>query len=361
MTIALHTPYDETSAVDLGRHLFRKQVLKVGEIDYKGRKINFSRDYLAKLAESFRARAFDQVPFMLAGSDNAHTLDPERYRGEVKGLELADDGLYATVETTDAGAEVIRANPKLGVSARIIEGLTHADGRSFPQAVQHVLGTLDPRVTGMKPWEAVSLSVPSDVEVIDLTSQEPPMEITPEQRAAFDAYLTELAALAPATEPSGDDAPEMTPEQLADLEAFLASVQAEGEPEPAGASLSETERAEIALARSQAEAAHAETARMRSELNVARFERERTELVAQGIPPAAVDLAMPLLLGEPGSASIELSNGTTVDPGAIVRELLAQMKDTVDLSAATVPAPGRPVGDAEKDILERWAAQHPQV
>src|SRR5689334_465939 len=103
--------------------------------------LHFTRDYLGMLADAVKARAYDQVPFQLATDTHAHTNDPERTRGQILDLELADDGLYATAEVTEAGERVLRDNPMLGVSARIVESYNRADGKFYPAAIQHVLGT----------------------------------------------------------------------------------------------------------------------------------------------------------------------------------------------------------------------------
>ena len=160
---ALQTPYRRKDAQRVGARMFKKQVLKIGQIDYQGRTLDFTRGYLEELARNFTSKAYDQVPFVLADGENRHTMDPERFRGEVKGVEVTDDGLHALIELTDDGARVVEQNPRLAVSARIVED--HPKGR----ALQHVLGTLDPRATGMKPWEAVELSFGSP-HVIDLTA-----------------------------------------------------------------------------------------------------------------------------------------------------------------------------------------------
>lgn len=160
---AIQLPYRRKDAQRVGARLFKKQVLKIGQIDYQGRTLDFTRDYLEELARNFTGKAYDQVPFVLADGENRHTMDPERFRGEVKGVEVTDDGLHALIELTDEGARVVEQNPRLAVSARIVED--HPKGR----ALQHVLGTLDPRATGMKPWEAIELSSGSP-PVIDLTA-----------------------------------------------------------------------------------------------------------------------------------------------------------------------------------------------
>lgn len=167
------SPIDLAPSTQTGRRVFRKQILRKGEINYQGRKVVFDDGFLKDVVKSFKRGAYDQVPFVFADPDNRHNMDPERFRGEVKGLELTPDGVDMIVEATADGARVIKNNPRLGVSARIVQGLEKSDGRTFKRAIQHVLATMDPRLTGMKPWETVDLSDEDDdddEEVIDLTA-----------------------------------------------------------------------------------------------------------------------------------------------------------------------------------------------
>jgi hypothetical protein len=263
MPTTMLTPVDTGPARQSGAaRLWRKQLLPVGEIDYKGRKIAFTAEYLAGLARAFTDHAFDQVPFQLADGQNTHTNDPERFRGEIRGLEATADGLDLILAATEKGDEALRENPNLGVSARIVEDYQRADGKYWPAAIQHVLGTLDPRITGMRPWQAIE-AANSDGEVIDLTDQqypapgytpkhkhtEPPapppaqesttgeddqMALTAEQEARL-AKLLDLpddqfeSLLAGASVPddadaagdTGEGADELTDEELADLLAVL--------------------------------------------------------------------------------------------------------------------------------------------
>ena len=62
MPEAILTPVQTGSPVDLSRTLFRKQILPIGTINYKGRKIAFTKEYLTDLANAFKTAAFDQVP-----------------------------------------------------------------------------------------------------------------------------------------------------------------------------------------------------------------------------------------------------------------------------------------------------------
>jgi len=158
--------------VELGNRLWRKKVLPVGDVEYKGRLLHFTRDYLGQLVTAFQSRAYDQVPFQLADAQNTHTNDPERTRGEITAMELGDDGLYVTAELTPDGEKVLAANPRLGVSARIVEDYARSDGSRFPAAIQHVLGTLDPRIPGLGAWQAIEAATPAPDTVIDLSASD---------------------------------------------------------------------------------------------------------------------------------------------------------------------------------------------
>lgn len=171
MTSALLTPFTAGEAVELGNRVWRKKLLPVGDVEYKGRTLHFTRDYLGRLVTAFQSRAYDQVPFQLADHANAHTNDPERTRGEITSMELGDDGLYITAQVTPDGEKVLEANPKLGVSARIVEDYARSDGQFFKNAVQHVLGTLDPRIPGLGAWEAIEAASPVPDSVTDLTNE----------------------------------------------------------------------------------------------------------------------------------------------------------------------------------------------
>lgn len=170
MTALVLTPFTAGQAVELGNRVWRKKLLPVGNVEYKGRTLQFTRDYLAGLVRAFNDRAYDQVPFQLADAQNTHTNDPERTRGQITAMELGDDGLYVTAQLTPDGEKVLEANPGLGVSARIVEGYERSDGRFFGKAVQHVLGTLDPRIPGLGPWQAIEAANPLADTVLDLSA-----------------------------------------------------------------------------------------------------------------------------------------------------------------------------------------------
>jgi len=221
VTAAVLTPFTTADAVELGNRLWRKRVLPVGDVEYKGRLLHFTKDYLGQLVSAFTSRAYDQVPFQLADAANSHTNDPERTRGEIKSMDLEDDGLYITAELTEDGERVLTANPRLGVSARIVEDYARSDGQRYPAAIQHVLGTLDPRIPGLGAWEAIEAATPVPDEVIDLSASTFAGEAAP---AASPAPLLSKPDPAEAPPEGTDGMPDLdalTAEQKARLTALL--------------------------------------------------------------------------------------------------------------------------------------------
>ncbi len=164
----LLTPVDASPAIELG-NTWRKRILPVGEIAYQGRTLKFTRGYLQGLVAAWRDRAYDQVPLQFADAANTHTNDPERTRGWITDMQVEPDGLYVTAELTQRGQRTLQDNPYLGVSARIVEQFQRADGKFYPAAIQHVLGTLDPRIPGLGAWRSVDMANESSV-VIDLSN-----------------------------------------------------------------------------------------------------------------------------------------------------------------------------------------------
>jgi len=401
---ALLTPLEFGAARQLGATLWRKQLLPVGDINYKGRRISFTRDYLAGLVQAFRDKAYDTVPLQFADHANTHTNDPERRRGTVRDLQLTDDGLDVLVEVAPATARHLAEYPDLGVSARIVEGYDRADGKWFPAAVQHVLATLDPRIPGMRPWQAVeAANGEGDGEVLDLTviqftttedQAQPPaapdapvaqeeeagMAFTAEQEARLQALLdlpkdqfdALIAPRAESDEDTGDDTTEEDGDgELTDaeLEALLTDIDAETEqadgdaetgtglePEPAGAALSNEAQTAIEMANARAEEAMEEARRTRRQLDAADYEAERDRWQRTlGIPARITDLARPLLEGS--GRTVELANGKTADAGAIVRKLITEFGKTMQSLGMDVEL-GNPEGaDTEAARAETEAAE----
>lgn len=395
---AVLTPFTRSPASTntAGARHWVKRILPVGDVDYKGRKLRFTPDYLKSLADAFGARAYDQVPFQIAPDDNRHSNDPERFGGEITGMEARDDGLYVTVSATERGDRVLAENPRLGVSARIVEEYARSDGKFFPAAIQHVLGTLDPRIPGLGAWQAVEAS--NDAQVTydlsnlhfagdegNATMPDTPdprltadqqarlgqlLDLPPEQWASLvsgsqlsDADLQALAGEAGQQTAPAEDEIAAWVDSLSDEE--LAALEAEMEGETAaaaaGAGLSYEAMEAIELANAQSQDALAQLQSINTELDRERFVTERTRMVGQmGIPPHIVDMAQPLLQGS--GHVVELSGGQAVDSGQIMRAVLTEYSkvarlldlDPVELgSPIDAPDPGGQADQEREDLVSR--------
>jgi len=354
VSLALLTPFTGAAAKQAGSR-WRKKLLPLGEIHYKGRVLNFDRGYLAGLVESFKSRAYDQVPFQLAGDENKHTNDVERTGGQITDMALEPDGLWIEVEPTKRGQAVLADNPGVGVSARIVEGYDRSDGKNFARAIQHVLCTLDPRIPGMGGWEAVAAA--NDVQVtVDLSGESftlseetamPDLDEAQQQKLATllgldaDKLAALISQMPEGTAPTagdvggeGGDPPEGDPD-LAALEAQIdamsdeelaeweASLNAEDlEPEPATAGLATPTAMALELAQATGDENARQLAIIQGQLDGERWAGERRRLIAGGVPPVVADLAQPLLEG--AGHVVDLANGTSVDAGQIVRKVLAE-------------------------------------
>jgi len=372
LTSAVLTPTTTGPASNVGGRLRRKQVLPIGGIDYtdpatgQTRRLDFTRDYLAKIVDSFNNRAYDTVKFQIADGNNKHNVDPERARGTVRALELTDAGLDMVVDLTDDGVKLIDDNPDLPVSARLVEDLARADGKTFPVAVQHVLGTLDPRVPGMTPWQAVDLATDPDVPTVDLTAEDytPKEPEMPEEKPSFlakigkalgltdtateDEIVAKLAASKTTTEP----ADELTAEEIAALEALA------NEGEPVTAELTAEQQQKIDLANARAEQANARAAALEEQARRNAWAAERADWLHKGVPSHLLDLAAPWCGGDTPTGFIDLANTETTvesvrDAAATdIRKMLDAHKGLIDLSVVgESPEPDEEAAKTRQDQI----------
>jgi hypothetical protein len=384
--------------------MFKKKILPIGTLEYRGRTLKFDKDYLGNVVTAFKQRAFDSVPFQLAGDDNSHTNAVDRTAGTFVDLELGEDGLYGYLSATEKGSQIIRDNPDLPVSVKIIEDYERNDGKSttkYPAALAHVLATWGPRVSGLGNWSEVVFS-DDDGPVTDLsalaftpdgvTDQENPAAsgttkkeegtpvpvITDEQQAALNTLAPLFAELMKnqgspegAPQPPADQKPtEPVKPTLTAVPAPPADDKKDDEPVPVAAiaaSQDEDDDKHIDLAlvelRTARDRQAIELAEIKAERDAEKWRYEREQLVRDyGIPPAVVALAEPLLKG--ARHSVELSDGTSVDAGDVVRNVLHTVAKTygkaVDLSGpkGTEHDHSDGAGDAAKADQQRildWA------
>ncbi len=350
--VALIAPIVDSAVIELGKGLYRKQVLREGQINYKGQKLDFSGDYLDGLALAFKEQAFDACPLVFADKDNAHTQDVERIRGDIIGFERRGNGLDAIVSVPDPKSQkLIEQFPKLGVSVRIEQPLDRADGKKWPAAIHHVLATANPRMTGLSPWEPVDLAVDGDeVPVIDLSNydfaeaeQTEKEGIMPNETpkdaplsAAENARLRELLANLEEADQGADDGYVMpSDEELAEMAAALFEDEGANQEEQVTVGLSD-DTAAIELA-AQVDAQAIELSRLRNERDVERYNGlVRTLAEDYGIPPRITELAKHLLTG---THVVELSSGGKVDAGETVLKVLKAIGEQAKLIDLSTSAP----------------------
>jgi transcriptional regulator with XRE-family HTH domain len=361
MPAEIRTPFTRSAAQQTAvPGVWRKKVLPVGQVEYNGAMLNFDYDYLKTLAESFNASAYDQVPFQLADAKNTHTNDPERFRGEILAVDAKPDGLWVTLKPTPAGNKLLMTNPKLGVSARIVEQYERSDGQHFPAAIQHVLGTLDPRIPGLGAWEAVEMSSVNAPEmIIDLSAATfageegggtmPELDAEKQARLAalldldpdsFNALLEQLGGAEPDEADLNDDDIVAAIGSLTDEEfaALAAEYELDDEPQPvgAGASLSNGYNGYNGYGMSDIELANVQLAETQRQMSVLQrehdreaFENEKRRLAAKSnVPPWITELARPLLEGT--GRTVELANGDFTDAGLIMRKVLTAFGGALD-------------------------------
>jgi len=333
MSTALLTPFSRSEVTTDAQNprRFRKQILPVTSIKYNGQDLDFNKELLANVVSAYKDGAVHQVPFQLADENNRHNNDPERTRGELVDLELTADGLVGTFDLDERGVDLIKHNPNLGVSARIEQGKLRAtDGKTFPHVLQHVLGVLDPKVPGTKPWEKVDLSNEDKVtETIDLSAVAYPGETE-------DKMAGTTTPPAPGTKPEDKAGQKTTVELSADELTLLQQVLSDqkvaaelangaDDEDEDGVEIQLSAEATQAIELANAEIAVVKTQAMElaNQLRSAQVDAEVEKLRGTGLSPALIDLARPVL--ELPVQAIELSNGNTVDPGKVMRDLLHQV------------------------------------
>ena len=361
--LEIRTPFSKAPARQAYPDVWRKKVLPVGEVAYKGRILKFTPEYLSALAEAFTDGAYDQVPFQIADAQNTHTNHPEQFRGEVIGMDVETDGLYVTAHTTPRGSALLAENPRLGVSARIVEGYDRSDGKHYPVAVQHVLGTLDPRIPGLGAWEAVQLSNDEQSEyVIDMSTASfageeeggamPDLdadqqgrlarllELDPEKLETLISGIENGVSAAPGDYPADDISDDELVALIEDMDdASFTSMMSEYDieeptvqtPDLVGAGLSNDGYgySDLEMANYYAAENARQLSLIQNELDEQRFKNEKRAFMNAGVPGLIVEMARPLLQG--AGHVIEMSNGQGVDAGRLMRDVLREYSKQVQL------------------------------
>lgn len=358
MAIELLTPVNTRKGeiTDLARKRYRKNILPLTKIRWKGKEKQFGLSYMQRVKDAFDNGAFPYVPVKLAPGDNSHTNDVLRTGGRVVGLSVSEqEGLVAELELNDDGLKAVQdSDGHVPVSAKIIEQLEREDGdfAKFDAALAHVLVVDDPYVRGMTPWkelDAVALSenrAESITEIIDLSAehigdveekmadknQTVTLSVTPDQAAR----LIELANEDKELEGLGLQAEDFEDETEDGVEGDGVTqpvTDAEGKPVPpgpaaaagGGVQLSRQQTEAIELATARAAAAETRSLELSRQLLDAGIDREVAEFKRQGLAPAILDLARPLLAQ---TETLELSRDgkrVTTSPAEIMRDVLTEV------------------------------------
>lgn len=329
-----------------GRTLYRKQILREGSFNYKGSNLDLTADRCAGLVQSFKDGAFDEVPFQFGGTQSEHNNDPKLRGGTLSHMEhVPGKGVFGYFDLSEDAVKYVTQYPRFGVSPRIELGIERADGKKYDGAIQHVLGTLIPRLNGMSSWEKVELSAGAntkDNEVIDFSGETYEVEDAPEIDFLNDKPVKD------------GDMPTISNEDLALLKevreerALIDSLAGSVTPPPAS---SVGEGGNVQL--SQAVKANADAIEDIKRQSAAReWASTKALLLSQGVPPHALEMAEPVMLTADDGA-IELSSGEKTTSKVRTLGLLEGMKGTVDLSDEKGHQVGT-LGKEEQDDLDQW-------
>jgi len=376
---AVRTPLDHGAALALGNKIWRKQVLKAGPLHYLGGTFDITDDYLDQVVKAFDAKAIPRVPFQLADASNSHTEDPLRRFGTVTALHRTPDGLDAVIELDDEAARLVEKDPEFGVSVLIKHDRVTGEGAKFPAVLAHVLGTTDPVLTQLAPWQPELAASNDTADVLDLLAltsaprddKEGPtmaeaITLTPEETAQLRSLLPKLAALQ--AEPTTPDAPAATVEPVEreytdeELQAMADSVLADDTDPVVEQPLAASHDDEQVLALSQRLEA-AEQARRDDALALSQLREERDEslYLAQrddwarkyGIHPSVTDLVKPLIKG--GDRKLALSNGTELDAAALITKFVHELATRPRLDLSQAKGSAVDVDDSADEATERDA------
>lgn len=391
MTIELLTPVNTRKGeiTDLARKRYRKNILPLTKIRWKGKEKTFDLSYMQRVKDAFDKGAFPYVPVKLAPGDNSHTNDVLRTGGRVVGLSVSEEeGLVADLELNDDGIKAVQSSDgHVPVSAKILEQLVRDDGdfAEFDAALAHVLVVDDPYVRGMTPWkelDAVALSenrAESITEIIDLSAehigdveekmtdknQTVTLSVTPDQAARLielaneDKELEDLGLTAADFEDEPEDGAEGVQQPVTDAQGKPVEPGPAANTDDGGVQLSRQATDAIELARAEAAAANARSLELSRQLLDASIDREVDEFKRQGLAPAILDLARPLLAQ---TDTLELSRdgkSVTTSAAEIMRDVLSEVvelaktgHDVVDFEKLSGVLDGDPAAEEKQTELQ---------
>ncbi len=144
--------------------VFRKHILNLGPLHYKGKVFDLNEAWYDRLKDNFNSGvSMVQVP--LADSKNQHSEDPLRNTGEVVGLERQGNKVYTVLDVRDPDVASRLADKRImGASAFLHMDYedTRTQKKVGPALLHHCL-TNRPYITDLEPYEEV-VAATADME-----------------------------------------------------------------------------------------------------------------------------------------------------------------------------------------------------
>jgi len=309
---------------------FRKEIWRVGDINYQGRKVRFTAEMLKKAYANWKEKPFAYVPFQFLHQSNAGTDHPRDYAGRVTSLSLDDEEnptkMYADFSLTDEAKKIVEHNPEFGVSVKVHPNFVHpSTGKYYGPTLLHVAGTHFPRLGEMGAWEAVKAGIDPDDETIDLSAGE--FEgVTPDESVNDDKGIEEGGTMADKTDEKNEQTFDLSAVMESDAfkDALKLAVDAQTE------DLRKKNEALETKVQEQQKAGYSAT--VKAAVNTYRN---------AGVPPIVLDYAEALMLSLDESQrneAIELSVGSGDDakdvklnPVQLITKMLDETKGAIDL------------------------------
>jgi hypothetical protein len=315
-----------------GKTYYKKRILPEGEFQYTPAgstekiKLDLTAGQLTTFVDAFKNKAYDEVPFQFGKHDN----DPTLRKGTLAHVEhVPGKGVDGYFELDSDAASYVEKYPNFGVSPRLVLDINRADGKKFAGAIQHVAGTVVPRMTGMGPWSKVELSEEGDTNdktpVIDLSTET--IAVERERKVINVTDKKDEGSVVTLSQEDYDFFTKMKKEYT-EAERLLSESEKKTE-DPKTIDLSA-----VTAVEKKADDALAALAEIRTSAAKDQWAAQRALLLSQGVPPAALDLAAPIM------ESVETQTYDLSTPDGDVKvsaktQMLSQlelMKGTIDLS-----------------------------
>lgn len=349
-----------------GKVYYKKRIVPEGTFDYKTSsgekvKLDLTERQLKTFVDSFKSGAYDEVPFQFGKHDN----DPTIRKGTLAHMEhVPGKGIDGYFELDSDAASYVERYPNFGVSPRIVLGIARADGKKFEGAIQHVAGTVVPRMTGMGPWKRVELSEDGDTNsetpILDLSTEI--IEVKREGKVVT-------------TEKTGSGEGGNQVFQLSEDEYnFFKNMKKEYEEiverdkkgtetsSPTSVTLSEDDKKAIEDAKKMAAEATSGLAAIKASAIRDSWAAKKQLLLSQGVPPAALDLADPVMTAVDEQVFELSTDEGTVKVGA-KQQMLGQlelMKGMVDLSGERGHGiSGVGAQEDSPEVIQAWLDANP--